>query len=136
MWEKDGDDIIVDKRHKVRYFVTVAIVSQDEYEQRFEGFYDTVEEAKAALAKKFIQLKAEDEEEPWQIDEKGNASFGANKIIRVKLTDGIQSFGYAVVKQIFDHGKHCCDEILAHKKTDEEAREAIAEIVDELNVEA
>lgn len=135
MWEKDGETIIVDKRHKAKIFLTVAMISQDEYEQRIEGFFGTVDEAKAALDEKFAQLKAEDDDEPWQIDEDGNAYFGENKIVRVELKDDKQSFGYVVLHQNFN-AENIYNDFLGFKRTDDEAREAISEFVDEFNARA
>lgn len=135
MWEKDGDDLIVDKRHKVKIFITVAMVSQGEYEQHIEGFFADIDEAKAALDEKFAQLKAEEEAEPWQFADDGNAYFGENKIFRVEVKDDKQSFGYVVLHQNFNAG-NVYNDFLGFRRTDDDAREAIAEFVDDFNARA
>ena len=125
MWEKNGDDCIVDKRHKVKYFVTIAMISQDEYEQRVEDFFDTVEEAKAALAERFVQLKAEDDEEPWEIDDDGNAY---NNVTGERIFVTV-----TVLKQERGCGGHRKN--LGDFKTTGEAEDFIKKLVDELNAE-
>ena len=125
MWEKNGDDCIVDKRHKVKYFVTIAMISQDEYEQRVEDFFDTVEEAKAALAERFVQLKAEDDEEPWEIDDDSNAY---NNVTGERIFVTV-----TVLKQ--ERGCGGYRKNLGDFKTTGEAEDFIKKLVDELNAE-
>ena len=125
MWEKNGDDCIVDKRHKVKYFVTIAMISQDEYEQRVEDFFDTVEEAKAALAERFVQLKAEDDEEPWEIDDDGNAY---NNVTGERIFVTV-----TVLKQ--ERGCGGYRKNLGDFKTTDEAEDFIKKLVAKLNAE-
>ncbi|MBR2519717.1 MAG: hypothetical protein IKE46_08035 [Selenomonadaceae bacterium] len=135
MWEKDGENLIVDKRNNVEFFITVAMIFQDKYEQRIEGFFDTVDEAKAALEKKYAELKAEEEAEPWQIADDGNAYFGENKIFRVEVKDDKQSFGYVVLHQNSNAG-NVYNDFLGFRRTDDDARNAIVEFVDVFNARA
>ena len=123
MWEMKGDNIIVNEKHRMKLFATAAIILQEPYEERVDELFDTVDEAKAALAKQFAQLKAEDDKRPWEIDDDGNAC---------NERDGEKIFvSVSVERGCGGHRKN-----LGDFKSTNEARDFIKKLVTKLNAEA
>lgn len=122
------------KRAGCNAFVTAAVIVNDEDETRIESMHDTLDEAKAALAKFVADENAEEAKDFWQIDDDGNAHSPTGKIFRSRLNGYRLPFLFAVFKHTNVAGIESM-ETLTFTKTDDEARDFIAKTVAKLNDE-
>lgn len=123
------------KRAACTAHICAAVIVNDEYETRIASMHDTLVEAKAALAKFVADENAEEAKDLWQLDDDGNAHCPTGKIFRTKINIGNIPFAFAVIKHTDVIGIESM-ETLTFTKTDDEARDFIAETVFKLNEEA
>lgn len=136
MWKLNADGTHAkNKRAGCTAFVTAAVIVNDEYETHIESMHDTLDEAKAALSKFVTDENAEEAKDLWQIDDDGNAHCPTGKIFRTKINGDKIPFAFAVIKHTDVIGIESM-ETLTFTKTDDEARDFIAETVFKLNAEA
>lgn len=136
MWKLNADGTHAkNKRADCTAFVTAAVIVNDEYETRIESMHATLDEAKAALSKFVTDENAEEAKDMWQIDDDGNAHCPTGKIFRTKINGDKIPFAFAVIKHTDVIGIESM-ETLTFTKTDDEARDFIAETVFKLNEEA
>ena len=136
MWKLNDDGTHAkNKRADCTAFVTAAVIVNDKYETHIESMHDTLDEAKAALANFVATENAEEAKDLWQIDDDGNAFSPDGKIFRTKINGDKIPFAFAVIKHTDVIGIESM-ETLTFTKTDDEARDFIAETVAKLNAEA
>lgn len=135
MWKLNAEGThAVNKSADCTAFVTAAVIVNDKYETRIESMHDTLDEAKTALAKFVADENAEYAKDLWQIDDDGNAHCPTGKIFRTKINADKIPFAFAVIKHTDVIGIESM-ETLTFTKTDDEARDFIAETVAKLNEE-
>ena len=135
MWKINEDGTRAEnKRAGCTAYVRAAVIVNDEYETRIQSMHATLDEAKAALAKFVADENAEYAKDLWQIDDDGNAHCPTGKIFRTKINADKIPFAFAVIKHTDVIGIESM-ETLTFTKTEAEARDFIAETVDQLNEE-
>lgn len=135
MWKINEDGTVAkNKRNGYTMYACAAVIINDQYEARIDEMFDTIDEAKDALAKIVAEDNAEEAKKLWQIDDDGNAHCPRGKIFRTKLSVDKLPFPYVIVKYIDVIGIEGM-ETLAFAETDDEARQVIKEFVDKFNEE-
>ena len=135
MWKINEDGTVAkDKRNGYTMYACAAVIINDQDETRIEEMCDTLDEAKAALAKIVAEDNAEEDKKLWQIDDDGNAHCPCGKIFRTRLFVDKLPFPYVIVKYIDVIGIKGM-EALAFAETDGKARQVIKEFVDKFNEE-
>lgn len=135
MWKINADDTHAEnKRAGCTAFATAAVIVNDEYETHIESMHDTLDEAKAALAKFVADENAEESNDLWQIDDVGNAFSPAGKIFHLELPqNNHMSAQYIIVKKT--HGIFDSTEFLGFAENLSKARDFIVEAAAKLNDE-
>ena len=135
MWKINEDGTGAEnKRNGYTMYACPVVIINDQYETHIEEMCDTLDEAKAVLAKIVAEDNAEEAKKLWQIDDNGNAHCPRGKIFRTKLSVNKLPFAYVIVKYIDVIGIEGM-ETLAFAETDDEARQVIKEFADKFNDE-